>query len=217
MRAFAKLPIFAACVALAACEDDPVVVSLDGGPRQDAPSDAPAPDAAADAAADAATLASRVLPGYLATLDAPIELVADGDGVPVAWAPQGGYFMFLTARFGPHDGSDIELSSRLIDPDSGSVLREDVRQGPVILLANEPGMYEPDPDVRAAVSHIATCPPSDDVQLLGRKLRLEMRVRGGSFDMATELSIVPSCAGATPGEQQLCECYCSPSYEPGGC
>ena len=211
MQAFAKILILAVALASSGCgHDEPL---LEPVAAEDAGKDvAPQLDATADRSAPV----PRVFPAYLSSLDAPLSLIDDGDQVPLAWAPQGGYFMFFTAQFGPHDGSDVELSSQLVDPDTHEVIRKDARTGPVLPVPGQPGIYEPDPDVRAAVSHLAACPDSE-VQVLGRTLRLELRVSGGSFDESATRSVVPGCMGATPGEQTLCQCYCSPTYEPGSC
>jgi hypothetical protein len=200
-----------ACLATIACSDPaaPEATGMaDAGPL-DAP---PVFDGAGDPV---------VRPGRLPSLEDPLIELADGDVVPLSWAPQGGYFIFVTARFAPFDGTMIELTSELEDPQTGESVRADTRTGPVVLSASAPGFWEADPDLRAAVSHLEICPRGELRDVVGGEWRLSVRVRGldGSpFDVTASVLVRPSCDTAlTELEQALCACYCGPDYEQGLC
>jgi hypothetical protein len=220
MRVPAKPPIFALLAALAACEGQTPVSDLAGtggsGGSSGASGGSGSTGGALDSGSDA-PVEQVLLPGFLRNLAAPLDLLEDGEGVPLSWAPQGGYFMFFTGRFGPHDGSDVDVTTKLVDPETGEVVRQDTRRGPAMPVPGMPGMFEPDTDIRAAVSHLPACPTQELIPVFEKTWLMQMRIQGGSFDQSAEREVVPECQGDTPGEQAVCECFCSPTYEPGAC
>jgi hypothetical protein len=223
MRVLAKPLIFALSAALAACEGQTPVSDLadtGGASGSGGSGGTSAGSGSAGGALDSGNdgpVEQVLLPGYLRNLAAPLDLLEDGEGVPLSWAPQGGYFMFFTGRFGPHDGSDVDVTTELLDPQTGEVVRQDTRRGPTMPVPGMPGMFEPDTDIRAAVSHLPACPTQELIPVFGKTWQMKMRIQGGSFDASAEVNIVPECQGETPGEQAVCECFCSPTYEPGAC
>ena len=160
-----------------------------------------------------------VLPASLKAPDAPLNLLSDGDPLVVALAPQGGYFSFVTARFGPFDADEVELIVRVKEPGTGRVVREDLRQGPVVKVPGSPGLVEADPAYRGAVAHLAMCPIQDE-PMVGKAWDLEVTVTPNNAAHVTgtgSVRVTPSCMPTDGGTKSICECTCAPGWEPGAC
>ncbi len=214
----------ALALATACGSSEPAAASASGGGGSGAGGSGGGGDAqatggsgAVGGAADGGPAGFVVLPASLSAPDAPLKLLADGDPLVVGPAPQGGYFSFVTARFGPFQADEVELVVRVKEPGTGRVVREDLRKGPVVKVPGTAGLVEADPLYRGAVAHLAMCPIQDE-PLVGKEWDLEVTVTPNNPVSGTgTVRVTPSCAPVDGGTQSICECTCAPGWQPGSC
>lgn len=161
----------------------------------------------------------NLLVAYAEGLDAPLVPVSDGDALELVQAPQGGHFAFISARFYGASGSDIRLTVRVLDPETELPVAVDQRTGPIAPVVGQPGWWEPNPDARGAIAHIAAC-PVEDTPLWNRSWWVEVSVTESAFDgfrgVARAL-VAWHCTDATAPLEALCECECAADWQPGSC
>jgi len=162
----------------------------------------------------------EVQAGWYYSLNEPLRLCTDGGTLPLRPAPQGGHWAFVAARVHGISDGEVEVKARFYDATSGELVFADRRVGEVGPSKGAPGYVEPDLDLRGAIVHVPACPLNDALPVFRRPLRLVLEVTGRRPQAAsgsTELVVTPDCSAGTPGEIAVCECECSPDYDPGKC
>ncbi len=169
---------------------------------------------------DAGAVELEVEPGYYLSLDADILPIEPVGEIALTLAPQGGHYLFVSARARPVTSEEVEVKVQFFEPGSEDVLREEIRVGPVSPSPAATGWVEPDPLARTGIAHFGACPvdnpPGLPFQTLDVKVTITEQEPGGLTGSA-RLPVHIVCTQATPTEQAFCECECKIPYDPGEC
>lgn len=176
-------------LSLAACREDPVY-------SESVPDAAPAPPEPV-----------VVRPGFFTVEGEPLQLLEDGDTVPVRLAAQGGYAMFVGARIADLPPAPIRLAAELIDPSTNQALVSDSR---VVELLSVPDGVEPDPQTNYNFLHLVACPNYGTRMVHGLDWTLKVSVDDPRYTGSASVTVVPKC---NPGSRYLrCLCECEEGY-----
>jgi hypothetical protein len=125
--------------------------------------------------------------------------------VPLIQPPQGGWIVLLGARARNIDGCRISLTTALVDPCNGEILKIDQR--PTRLIAGSDGWGV---SSVTGFSNLEVCPhitsvrDLDDVPYI-----LRVRIEDDQGRAAqTEITLVPTC----PAGIAMCNCQCARDY-----
>jgi hypothetical protein len=145
------------------------------------------------------------------TTDGMAAPLADGGEVPLLFAPQGGFVLFVGARARNIDGCTLSASSALVDPATSAVLTFERR--PVTLAPTADGWLEPShPDQLSNYSNLPACPLAGLTQAIdGVSYELQLQVLDGMNRMAQKtVTVTPTCA--EPVHASQCQCQCAAGY-----
>jgi hypothetical protein len=148
------------------------------------------------------------------------RVLSDGDTVQLVRPPQGGHVIFIGARVQNLDSDTIDLTGRIRDEQTNSIVQEDTRTVVTETVPDMPGWRQSDHRSFSQVSNIALCPDYDPKDILGQSYLLEVRVdelyaQGSSGSVS--LHVVPACSQDNASGKSLCECECSADYTLGKC
>ncbi len=148
------------------------------------------------------------------------KLVGDGDTVQLVRPPQGGHVIFVGARIQNLDTDTIELTGRVRDAKTNSIIQQDIRTVVTEPVPGQPGWRQCDHRSFSQVANIALCPDYDPTDIAGQDYVLEIEVTelyAQDSTGSTTLHVVPACAQSDPAEKALCDCECAGDYTLGKC
>jgi hypothetical protein len=189
-RSVAPLPVAVMLLlSLTACGENPVKAASE-------PDAAPLPPQAV-----------VLLPGFFTYEGEPLQLLEDGDPVPVRLAAQGGYAMFAGARILDLEPSPVRMGAALIDPTTDETLVSDTRTIETLAV---PAGIEPDPQSNANFLHLVACPNYGTRMVHGLDWTLKIWMDDPRYEGSVTVRVVPKC---NPGSRFLkCLCECEPGY-----
>lgn len=146
--------------------------------------------------------------------DGEIEMLEDGDILPLITPPQGGKVAFIGVRARNIDGCPLRIDTALFDPETEEVVSLERR--PIRLKPTMDGWLLPLlPNSIANYSNLPACPRAGLAHdIHGEPYRLEIVVTDKkNRTAAAELDVIPTCA--EPAFYERCRCECRADYELG--
>ena len=145
--------------------------------------------------------------------------LAPGAPIDLVFPPQGGFVLFVGGRVHGLSDGNVEMSARILDPQSQAVIAENKR---VVTLQHDPADatgWIPDLRSYQNVPNVTMCPSTSTTDLFGVPLTLELTVTELSSRMMgmTTLSTVPSCRQSDAKQLALCQCECAGNWTPTKC
>lgn len=148
-------------------------------------------------------------PGFYVAEGDVIQLLEDGDEVPVRLATQGGFAMFFGARATGLTPGGVDVRSELINPDNAALFLADSRNIQTVAVPDEGGAIEPDSTSTSNFSHLLPCPNYEERAIEGVDwiLRFEMSDPANPAHKGeATVTIRPKCLPGPRYEQCVCEC-----------
>jgi hypothetical protein len=138
----------------------------------------------------------------------------DGDPLPLARPPQGGFVSYVGIRARNLDGCGGSLTGQLLDLVSGNELAFDKRT--VDLVPTGDGWGVPDAKQNGEFANVPGCPDYGPVDVRDRMVALRVRYVDTRKRTATVmLPVVPFCPANA--NEPLCRCECAANYSLGKC
>jgi hypothetical protein len=151
----------------------------------------------------------------------PLSLLQDGDFLHLWNAPQGGHVVLVGAEVRGLSDDVVSIEARLVDEDSGELVKDDFRSIIMKPIEAEPGWMSPYIRSRSQVAHIPLCPDVQRRTLQGKEflLNIEISELGTECELskAEQVRVTPDCLQRDDAERAFCTCQCQPEYEPGSC
>lgn len=184
----------------------PLAASCGGGDRASHP-------------ADSGAVTLEVFPGDFVEEGSPLKMLAEGDGLQLVAAPQGGHVAHVGAKVRGLSSSVVTLRARLRDPVTDAVRAEEARDVVMKPVPEQPDLMQPDLESVSQVTHIPACPDYEATDLVDQPFVLEVSVRevGGPGAGSATLGIVLACQQSDPAAQARCRCECAANYTLGKC
>jgi hypothetical protein len=162
-----------------------------------------------------------ILPAEFTEESTPMRMLANGDGIDLWRAPQGGHVVLIAAQVKNMTTRAAALRVRMRRPDTGFIVAEESRTIAMVAVDGEPGIMQPDIRSRTQVAHVPLCPDYDAIDIVDQPLQVEIEMTALYTDppvsgTATVL-LTPRCGGATADAGSLCHCECTASYALGKC
>ncbi len=179
-----------------------------------------APDTRFEVETDEVLAPLELLPCNLVAEGKPMVVLGAGDPIQLVLATQGGQVMYVGARARGMAPGPAELTTRLVEPETGEVWVEDGRGIEMIESVFAPGWLDPWVEGRGGISHLLACPDYSAADLIGRPFRLEIELtesRAPHHAGAASVLVTPTCSQLDATLRALCECECSAGYYGGKC
>jgi hypothetical protein len=161
----------------------------------------------------------QVLPAQFTISSMPMRMLAEGDGVDLWNAPQGGHVVLFGAKVKNMTSDTANLKVRFRRPSTGLIVAEEGRTVKMVPAPGEPGVLQPDIRSNSQVANVPLCPslPPDgivdewfDVEVLVTALYTQPVQTG-----TAKIRVVARCS--TPSDEVFCRCECGPNYFLGKC
>jgi len=145
--------------------------------------------------------------------DQALDLLEAGDPLHLWNAPQGGFVVTVGAEVRGLLTSIVDIEARLLDPETGTLVKDDVRTIVMKPIVDDPAWMSPDIRSRSQVAHIAMCPDTER-NLLDEDFLLEIEIQEHESDCrgigVARVPVVPRCLHEDSAERAYCECQCGP-------
>ena len=176
-------------------------------------------DEPSDAPGETSNEILQVLPAQFTISSMPMRMLAEGDGVDLWNAPQGGHVVLFGAKVKNMTSDTANLKVRFRRPSTGLIVAEEGRTVKMVPAPGEPGVLQPDIRSNSQVANVPLCPslPPDgivdesfDVEVLVTALYTQPVQTG-----TAKIRVVARCS--TPSDEVFCRCECGPNYFLGKC
>ncbi len=159
-----------------------------------------------------------VFPADFVAEDTPMTMLADGDGVQLFAAPQGGHVLHIAAKVQGMAGQIANIRARIRDSDTDEIVTQEARDVVWKPVPGEPESKQPDIRSISQVTHVPACPNYGALDIVDRAWTLELVITGVDVPGSGEstLSVVPKCL-ESGGDHAFCQCECQAGYVLGKC
>lgn len=165
--------------------------------------------------------ALEVLPAMFVAENVDLDLIDEGEAIPLSLPPQGGHVLWVGAYIRNVHSETIELGARLRDPDTNALVAEEKRTVVVRPVPGQPGLFQPDIRTVSQVAHIPVCPVYDPKPIVDTPYILEVSVRELYVEPQRTAkgtrTVTPTCSQSPEAQQPICRCECEANYTLGKC
>lgn len=165
--------------------------------------------------------ALEVLPAMFVAENVDLDLIDEGEAIPLTLPPQGGHVLWVGAYIRNVHSDTIELGARLRDPDTNALVAEEKRTVVVRPVPGQPGLFQPDIRTVSQVAHIPVCPVYDPKPIVDTPYILEVSVRELYVEPQRTAkgsrTVTPTCSLSPEAQQPICRCECEANYTLGKC
>src|SRR5260370_3280230 len=122
-------------------------------------------DEPSDAPGETSNEILQVLPAQFTISSMPMRMLAEGDGVDLWNAPQGGHVVLFGAKVKNMTSDTANLKVRFRRPSTGLIVAEEGRTVKMVPAPGEPGVLQPDIRSNSQVANVPLCPslPPDGI------------------------------------------------------
>jgi hypothetical protein len=163
----------------------------------------------------------EVFPGIFTDINQPLDMVNDGDDIPLDAAPQGGHVIHVGAQVRGLTGDTVEIRGRLRVSEGGTIVAEEARTVVMRPVPGDPTLMQTDLETISQLSHVPVCPDYDARDVVDTAAVLEVTITELYTDPprvgVASRKVTPRCNTGDATLDDACTCECKGNYTLGKC